>query len=283
MADILLAHEPADPARRRSPASSPRWHCGSFAAPRRRPGDRPLAALAEQSRRRRAGYVARPPRLPDRSRRRAHRWPKSAAGDCSTPAMCPSWLAVVARRDPARPRHLPAARPVPRRAGLVAAAPHASRRPRVRRNHRRALPSDRDSALDGDQARRRRRARRAGGGRADLRGAAQRHVDVQPRQRAAAGGARPRAALARRHARHAPRPPFDRAPRDQQQFRLQPALVGPAVRHLPRPAGRPATRHDDRHRAVPRSAPSCGSTACSCSRSATTMRSYPLGRREPAT
>ena len=37
-------------------------------------------------------------------------------------------------------------------------------------------------------------------------------------------------------ARHAPRPPFDRAARDAVQFRLQPAVVGPFVRHLSRPA-----------------------------------------------
>ena len=53
---------------------------------------------------------------------------------------------------------------------------------------------------------------------------------------------RPRAALDRRHARHAPRPPFGRAARDQQQFRLQSALVGPAVRHLPRRSRRRGTR-----------------------------------------
>ena len=45
------------------------------------------------------------------------------------------------------------------------------------------LPSHRDPAVDGDQAWRRGGTRRTGGGRADLRGAAQRHLDVQPRQR----------------------------------------------------------------------------------------------------
>ena len=54
-------------------------------------------------------------------------------------------------------------------------------------------------------------ARRAGAGRPDLRGAAQRHLDVQPRQRRACRPARPCAALAGRDARHAPRAPFDRA------------------------------------------------------------------------
>ena len=120
------------------------------------------------------------------------------------------WLAVVACGDPARSRHLSSARAVPRRAGALAAAPHAPRRSRLRRDDRRALPPGRDPAVDGDQARRDRRARRSRRGGADLRGAAQRHLDVQPRQRAPAGAARPFAALARRHARHAPRAPFDR-------------------------------------------------------------------------
>ena len=39
-----------------------------------------------------------------------------------------------------------------------------------------------------------------------------------------------------RHARHASRPPFHPSPGDEQQLRLQPAVVGPALRHLPRPA-----------------------------------------------
>ena len=90
-------------------------------------------------------------------------------------------------RDP-RSRHLSAARAVPRGAGAVAAAPHASCRSRIRCHDRAALPPDRDPAVDGDQARRRspRSAHRRS--RADLRGAAQRHLDVQPRQRAHARG-----------------------------------------------------------------------------------------------
>ena len=52
------------------------------------------------------------------------------------------------------------------------------------------------------------------------------------------GRAGPGAALVRRHAGHAPRAPLGRGRRDQLQLRLQPALVGPAVRHLPRPAAR---------------------------------------------
>ena len=51
----------------------------------------------------------------------------------------------------ARPGDLCAARHVPCRAGAVAAAPHAPRRPRHRRDHRRALPPVRDPALLGDQ------------------------------------------------------------------------------------------------------------------------------------
>ena len=87
---------------------------------------------------------------------------------------------------------------------------------------------------------------------------------------ASAGAARPRAALDRGHAGHAPRAPLDRAARDQQQFRLQPAVVGSAVRHLPRPAGSRPRRHDHRHRAVPRSARAAARPHADCSRSATT-------------
>src|SRR5262249_26237404 len=52
---------------------------------------------------------------------------------------------------------------------------------------------------------------------------------------------------------HASCPSFDRAARDQQQFRVQPALVGPAVGDLPRPAGSRTRGDDDWNRAVPRS------------------------------
>jgi hypothetical protein len=61
------------------------------------------------------------------------------------------------------------------------------------------------------------------------------------------------AALDRGDARHAPRAPFRAAARDQQQFRLQFALVGSLARDLPRPAWCRARSHDARHRAVPRS------------------------------
>ena len=49
-------------------------------------------------------------------------------------------------------------------------------------------------------------------------------------------GAGPGAALVRRDAGHAPRAPLGRGRRDQLQLRLQPAVVGPPVRHLPRAA-----------------------------------------------
>ena len=76
--------------------------------------------------------------------------------------------------------------------------------------------------------------------RAAVRDRAQRHLDVQPCQLAPAARPRPRAALDRGDAGHAPRPPFHHPARDRQQFRLQFPLVGPAVRQLPRPArGRP--------------------------------------------
>jgi len=54
------------------------------------------------------------------------------------------------------------------------------------------------------------------------------------------------------HARHAPGPPFDPARGNRQQFRLQPIVVGSAVRHLSRPAPRRARRHDHRFGILPR-------------------------------
>ena len=125
-------------------------------------------------------------------------------------------------------------------------------------------------SVDADQVRRDPRAGPAGGRGAAVRGPAQCHVDVQPRQRAPAGGRRPRPALARGDAGHAPRPPLDRSARDQQQLRLQPAVVGPAVRHLPGAARGRSRGDDDRHRAVPRPRASCGSTGCCCNRFAPT-------------
>ncbi len=61
------------------------------------------------------------------------------------------------------------------------------------------------------------------------------------------GNVRLPAAADRWLAGHAPRPPLGRGRRDQQQLRLQPAVVGPAVRHLPRPAACRPRRHDHRH------------------------------------
>ena len=67
----------------------------------------------------------------------------------------PTWIEVVIAVDRARPRHLPPTRPLPRGAGALAAAPHAPRRPGVRRHHGRALPPGRDPPLDAYQTRRR--------------------------------------------------------------------------------------------------------------------------------
>ena len=88
--------------------------------------------------------------------------------------------------------------------------------------------------------------------RADLRGSAQRHLDVQPQQRAHTSGIRSRAALVCGDTRYAPGPPLDPVARDQQQFRLQPALVGSSCSAPTAPSPRQAMRHDHRHRAVPR-------------------------------
>ena len=80
-----------------------------------------------------------------------------------------------------------AARRVPQGAGAVAAAPHAPRRSRHRRHHRRALPSDRDPDLARHQDRGDPGARHSGGRGDPVRGRAQRHLDVQPFQRVDAG------------------------------------------------------------------------------------------------
>ena len=55
------------------------------------------------------------------------------------------------------------------------------------------------------------------------------HGNVRP-----ARAAGPAAALGLRHPGHAPGPPLGGGRRDQLQLRLQPLLVGPALRHLPR-------------------------------------------------
>ena len=88
---------------------------------------------------------------------------------------------------------------------------------------------------------------------AAVRGRAQCHFDVQSCQRVDAGRARPRVAPAGRDARHAPGASFHSAQRDRQQFRLQSAVVGPAVRNLPRRARGRSPRHDHRTADLPQS------------------------------
>ena len=68
---------------------------------------------------------------------------------------------------------------------LWTAAPAASRRPRLRLHHRRALPSRRDRDFHGLQGRLHRRAGRVAGGHAGVRDRPQHRVAVLPRQRAA--------------------------------------------------------------------------------------------------
>src|SRR5262249_25788013 len=146
------------------------------------------------------------------------------------------------------------ARAVSCRARAVAAPSHASRRPRNRRHYRAAIPSNRDLVVGHDQARRRRRAGGAGGGGVDLRSVAQRHLHVQPQQHPHSAGIWPHVALVGRNAGHAPSASLGSVARDQQQFWIQFALVGSPVRHLSRATCGRARRHDDRYRAVPRSA-----------------------------
>ena len=62
---------------------------------------------------------------------------------------------------------------------------------------------------------------------------------------------RPGAAPHRGDAGHAPRASLRRGRRDQQQLRLQPAVVGPPVRDLPRATARRARGHDHRHPHLP--------------------------------
>ena len=166
--------------------------------------------------------------------------------------------AVLGRRAhlgrPPRPRHLRPARRVPRRACPLAAAPDAPRRPRVRRDDRRALPSRRDRAVDADQVRRRRRPRRARGGRADLRGAAERHLDVQPRQRPPAGVART-ASCAGSWSRPRCTGSTTRSCGARPTATSASTCPGGTACSAPTaPSPRPDTGDDDRHRAVPRSA-----------------------------
>jgi hypothetical protein len=135
-------------------------------------------------------------------------------------------------------RHLAAARDGPRRPAAVAAAPGAPRRPRLRRHHGPALPSARDPALRSIKL-----AVIVVLGPPVLAVVAFEvllnatsmfnHGNVR-----LPAGRGPRAALDRGDAGHASRAPLGAPPRDQQQLRLQPALVGSPARHLPRPAAR---------------------------------------------
>ena len=109
---------------------------------------------------------------------------------------------------------------VPRRAGAVAAAPHAPCGPRHRRDHGSAVPSRGDPAFAAHQVRGRHPHRCTGGCSADLRSPSQRDLDVQPQQRRDAAKRGSHRAHAGRDARHAPRAPFDLAAGDQQQLRL---------------------------------------------------------------
>ena len=122
---------------------------------------------------------------------------------------------VLVVGDTPRPRDLPAARDVPCGAGVLARPSDASRGPRFRRHHRRALPSAGNSYFDGHQDRRGCRARRAAVGRTDFRGRAQRDFDVQSQQRANPARRGPPASMAAGHARHASRPSLGHPRRDQ--------------------------------------------------------------------
>ena len=160
----------------------------------------------------------------------------------------------AARVSHPRPCHLRPARRVPSCAVAVAAAPHAPRRPRHRRDHRVPLSSVRDSDL------------------AASRSPSVLAFGIPPvavfifevvlnatslfnhSNVAMPALARSRRAARAGDARHAPRASFDRARGDRQQFRLQPAVVGSPVRDLPaRAAGRPR-RHDHRPAGLPRPA-----------------------------
>ena len=118
-----------------------------------------------------------------------------------------------------RSRDLCPARRVPPRAVAVAAAPHAPRRPRHRRDHRVALSPVRNPDLARHQDRRRAGARHSAGRGVRVRGRAQRHLDVQPLQRVDAGaGSTASLRLVAGDARHASRASFDRAPETDSNF-----------------------------------------------------------------
>ena len=155
----------------------------------------------------------------------------------------PAWVGDRGLGRHPRSRDLSAACAVPCGAGAVAAAPHASCRSRIRRHHRAALPPDRNPAVDADQIRRRCRARRTAARSPDLRAPAERHIDVQPRQRAHPCGNRPRAALARGDAGHAPRAPLDPCRARPTAISASTCLGGTAcsapTARSPRPATKP--------------------------------------------
>ena len=106
--------------------------------------------------------------------------------------------------------HLASARHGSRRTGDVAGTPCASRRLGLRPDHRVALSSCGDRSVDADQVCDHRRIGSADRSGSDLRGGAQRRVNVQPWQRPSARGSGSRAALGCRHTRHAPHPPLRR-------------------------------------------------------------------------
>ena len=96
----------------------------------------------------------------------------------------PYWLQRGGRGHLARSGHLPATRDVSRGPAVLATAHGPPRRPGLRRDHGRAVPYAGDSALVRDQGRGGVAARGCPRVRVSLRGAIERHVDVQPRQRA---------------------------------------------------------------------------------------------------
>ena len=212
------------------------WELGS------RAGNRPSAeaALARQSWRRRHRYSHRAHSLPDGSGRRRACVRGARLGSVQwLAAPFPSpWRCRIG--DPARSRHLSPACHVPSVPALW----------RLHRMHHADLDIDVTTGVRFHPveivlsmlikfAVIARSVHRPGG--ADIRGAAERHVDVQPQQRAHAAGRRPHRAPAGGDARHASRASLDRPGGDQQQFRLQLSLVGPAVRHLPRASRAKAT------------------------------------------
>ena len=148
----------------------------------------------------------------------------------------PGWLAIPPGGDPARPCDLSPARFVSRGPAAVAAAPvhHADPGFDVTtgvRFHPFEIALSVAIKLGG-----RARAWNARRRRGAVRNAPERDLDVQPRQRSPSARAGPRPAPARRDSRYASRAPLDARRGNQQQFRLQSAMVGPPVSDLPRAA-----------------------------------------------